>query len=109
MLFTNLQNRKNFTLQTLSEILFSLPVAMYFPKNHFLPDEFDTKISSLNAAGLIERWKLNYLPPLPEAFVSKHPKKLKLEQLLGGIYIFLGGCLMAFVSFLVEFSIRNNM
>jgi hypothetical protein len=95
-------------LSVLPEILFALPVAMYFPKNHFLANEVDSKISNLHSAGIIDRLIENYLVAIPKQSSSPGPKKLNFEQLTGGIYIFLGGCLIGILTFLVEILMKAS-
>lgn len=102
VIYANKRNYKNFTFRVLPEILFSIPLAMYFPKNHYLVNEVNTKISILHAAGLINRWTSEYLGMTYTAAPAKGPKKLNLEQLEGGIFIFVIGCVVGSIIFLFE-------
>lgn len=103
VIYQNKQNYKNFTFRVLPEILFSIPVAMYFPKNHYLVNEVNSKISLLDAAGIIEWLTLKYLGALKiEPADSTGPRKLNLEQLIGGIYIYAGGCVCGFLCLFLE-------
>lgn len=104
----NQKNYKNFTLRILPETLFSIPIAMYFPKNHFLANEVNSKISILHSAGLIDHWVSMYLTESPKETFSSGPRQLSVAQLMGGIYIYFGGLLLGFLTFLVELSSTQN-
>lgn len=101
-IYANQQNYKNFTFRVLPEVLLSVPMAMFFPKKHFLADEFSHKINILNSAGLIDKWMSNYLIKIPPEDQSAHPKKLTIDQLTGGIYLYLGGTFISLISFIIE-------
>lgn len=100
-MFKNMNN-KNYTLRVLREPLFSLPVAMFFPKNHFLTNEVSSVVSVLHSAGLIDHWIGNYAREMSKTSAVMGPKVLQIDQLAGGIYIYLGGCLIGTIIFLVE-------
>ena len=101
-----MQNQKNFTLRILPEILFSIPLAMYFPKNHYSASIINSKVKIIHSAGLIDYWKSNYLLNRPKEISLPKLKKLTLEQLAGGNYILFGGCFISFLVFLYE-NLRN--
>lgn len=102
VIYLNQQNSGNFTLRVLPEIIFSVPIAMFFPKNHFLANEINSKISILHQAGLIEKWISNYLNPIIQKSLDVGPQKLNIDQLSGVLYIYCAGCACAFVSLVVE-------
>jgi hypothetical protein len=102
VIYTNMQNQKNFTLKILPEILFSLPLAMYFPKNHFLASIVDAKVKILHSAGLIDFWISRYLKDSNNEILTPLPKMLTLEQLAGGIYVLLGGLTVSALAFFIE-------
>jgi hypothetical protein len=98
----NKENENNFTLRILPEVLFSVPIAMYFPKNHFLDNLIDQKINVLNSAGLVDYLIAKYAPKPVELETMSGPKRLTFDQLAGGIYVCLAGSLMSFLAFVVE-------
>jgi hypothetical protein len=98
----NKDNENNFTLRILPEVLFSVPIAMYFPKNHFLENLIDQKINILNSAGLVDYLISKYAPKPVEPETMLEPKRLTFDQLAGGIYVCLAGSLMSFLAFIVE-------
>lgn len=108
VIYANQQNRKNFTLHILPETIFSFPVAMFFPKNHFLVNEVNLRIRNLQSSGLVERWISNYL----DTSIKKVPlsvlRKLNLSHLSGGFSIYLSGCLFGLLCFLGELLLRRR-
>jgi hypothetical protein len=102
VLYANQQNYKNFTFRVLPEKLFSVPVVMYFPKNHYLKDQINSKTNILSSAGLINRWTSNYLWPTPAQNPQIGPKTLTVGQLAGGIFVYAGGCGLAIFGFISE-------
>lgn len=98
----NVENRNNFTLRILPEVLFSIPVAMYFPKNHFLDDVIDPKINILHSAGLIDYFIAKFSPRMLKEESLLGPKKLTFNQLAGGIYVYFAGCLISTFAFFAE-------
>lgn len=102
VIYANILNSKNFTFHVLPEILFSAPIAMYFPKDHPLSTEFSSRISILHSAGLIDRWTSNYLSLSRKQTSSAVPKKLNVGHLIGMLYIYSAGCIVGLVFFLLE-------
>lgn len=102
VLYANQQNYENFTLRVLPEVLFSVPVAVFLPKNHFLVNEINSQISILNAAGLVDYWITKYLHFKAREVSSSIPKKLNVGQLQGGLLMYLAGCGLGFLVFLIE-------
>lgn len=101
-----MHNQKNFTLRILPEILFSLPLAMYFPKNHYLAEIIDKKVKLLHSAGLLDFWTSSYLKQLNKDISSPGPSMLTIEQLAGSFYILLGGLTLGTFVFIVELSVH---
>lgn len=106
VIYSNQQNSKNFTFNVLPEPLFSIPVAMYLPKNHFLTNEINAKISILHSAGLIKRWTAEYLQESPKSIPSMGPKQLNVNQLFGILYVFIGGCMLSILFLMLEIIIK---
>lgn len=102
VIYANQQNYKNFTLRILPEIVFSVPVAIFFPKNHFLVDEINAKISDFNSAGLISFWTSKYLNANFKDVPTVGPRKITVDHLAGALFIFIAGCGCSFTCFVVE-------
>lgn len=101
VMYENKKNYKNFTYHVLPEVLLSMPVAMYYPKNHFLASTVNSKIRIIQSAGLIDKLMSKYLE-MPKQTPSTGPSKLSVKHLAGGLYIYVGGCLIAMICFLLE-------
>lgn len=86
----------------LPEVLFSVPVAMFFPKNHFLVGEIDSKINDLHSAGLVDKWTSDYLLSTQQRLYASGPRKINVQQLTGILIIFVGGCTVSILCFVVE-------
>jgi hypothetical protein len=104
----NKENENNFTLKILPEILFSVPIAMYFPKNHYLASIIDAKVKILHSAGLIDYWISQYLTYTNKEVPSTRPKMLTVEQLAGGMYVLLMGYGIGVLAFLAEISFAKK-
>lgn len=108
-MFANQQNYKKFTFHILQEILFSVPIAMYFPKNFYLVQEINKKVGIIQSTGLIDYWISFYLNSAFMKFqTSKSPKKLNLSHLSGGFLLWAGGCLLGMLFFISELFIRTK-
>lgn len=102
VIYANQQNYKNFTLRMLPEVVFSVPVAIFLPKNHFLADEISKKISIFNSAGLITFWTSKYLNSNFRDVPNVEPKKITVDHLAGALFIFVAGCCSGITCFVVE-------
>jgi hypothetical protein len=88
----------------LPENLFSIPIALYLPKNHYLVNEVDTSVRLIHSTGLIDYWisKYVHLFYLNYQIVDNEPKKLTFTQLYGIFIIWIGGCLLSILLFVIE-------
>lgn len=102
VIYANQQNYKNFTLRMLPEIVFSIPVAIYFPKNHYLVDEINAKISDFSSAGLISFWTSKYLNANFKNVPAAGPRQITVDHLAGALFIFIAGSSCSFTCFVVE-------
>ncbi|CAO1429976.1 unnamed protein product [Diamesa hyperborea] len=99
----NQHNDRNSTLTICKQQLLTIPIVLYFRKNHYLVKEVNEKISMINSAGLSEYWSKMNSGTLRNAQKSKRElRKLNLHQLLGGFQIWIGGCIIGLVTFVVE-------
>lgn len=105
ILYDNQKNYKNFTFKILPEILLAVPVAMYFPKNHFIVNEISSRINNIESAGLKNYFISKYLFVVKED-VSTPLVKLNLDHLSGGFVLYLGGCIFGIATLLLEISIK---
>ena len=104
VIYANQLNYKNFTFNILPEKLFSYPVAMFFPKNHYLIKYVENSIGHLQSAGLVHFWMSRYFDfsILNYAVVNTDPKKMTFDHLSGIFIIWLSGCIIACVCFSLE-------
>lgn len=105
VVYLNQKNFKNFSFRISNEYLKTSPVAFYFPKNSFLVEAFNEKISFLKSAGLIDFWiskhmDLKYVK-VKEADVGA--RSLKFMQLKGIFWIWFFGCMLSSLIFIAEF------
>ena len=111
VLYNNAKTWGTHLLQFCKEILYSHQFVIYFQKNSYLVTAINEVIESLQTNGLISHWRsqtmnIKYLKGPPK---TKEPKKLEMEQMAGGIYLFCGGLIASFTVFLIELiSIRIN-
>lgn len=79
-------------------------MAFYFPKNSFLTEAVNEKISILKAAGLIDFWISKHMDVkyVKVQEPTKEPTKLNFYQLSGIVCIWGFGCVSAFMVFIVE-------
>lgn len=100
----NQHTDQNTTLTTCKQQLLTIPIVLYFRKNHYLVKEVNEKISMINAAGLSEYWtKIHLEKTLRNGLKNKRElRKLNLHHLFGSIQIWIGGCIIGLVTFVVE-------
>ena len=62
------------------------------------------KILNMKASGLVDHWISQFMDMkyLNMKETKQGPKKLNLQQLSGSFQVWLGGCFIGFVSFLIE-------
>lgn len=91
----------NFNFEICKQQLVITPVVLYFQKGSFLTNPFNEKLNELINAGLIEYWNNLYLQTNVEA-TSSGPKILTITHLIGIFQIWITGCLVAFMVFIIE-------
>lgn len=105
VVYLNQKNFKSFSLLISNEYLKTSPITFYFPKNSFLVEAFDEKISFSKAAGLIDYWISKHMD-LKYIRVAEAPqgaRSLTLQQISGILKIWLAGCLTSSIVFLLEY------
>lgn len=109
VLYLNKLNHKNFTYRVLPEYLYWFNNVIYFRKNSPFIKAFDEKISLFKSAGLIEFWVSKYLDVAYLNFkeTSKAPRKFNIEQLEGGLRLWIYGCLISSLVFIFEYMYSN--
>ena len=103
--YKNQLNDRNATLTTCKEQLLTVPIVLYYRKNHYLVKEVNQKMSMINSAGLSDYWTKIYLEKtLKSDHKSKRElQKLNLQQLYGSFQIWIGGCIIGLLTFVGEF------
>jgi hypothetical protein len=103
ILYTNQQNFNGTLFLICKEKYLTIPVVIYCRKDFFLLQRLNIKIGQLLAAGLIDHWHSSILDQrFLHKIESKQPKKIALEHLMGGIILWIVGCLIATITFACE-------
>lgn len=100
-LFHNHVKKYDFIYATCKQPLVVTSVVLYLQKGSFLTEAFNEKLQLLNNAGLIEYWEKLFLQAKVET-TSIGPIKLTLSSLLGIFQIWITGCFIAIVVFIIE-------
>lgn len=104
VLYKNQINFKDFMYKVCKEFYTMVPVTIFFPKNSYLVENFNKKLSDFSAAGLFGFWAsahtdMKYLDFKPS---NTGPKQLTVNHLSGTIQILFGGLLLASILFVFE-------
>lgn len=104
ILYFNKLNYKDMTLTVCKEFLFTFQYGIYLRKNSFLEMKFNEKIRNLKSSGLIDYWASDFIRAeyMNMKIISNAPKKLNLEQLMGGFEVFIFIAATGFIIFLLE-------
>jgi hypothetical protein len=88
----------------LQEYFMVIPITMYFPKNSYLVEPFDTLLLQFQQAGLLNFWtSINEDKKFLEINAdTREPRKLTLEHLSGPFQIWLVGCFISVTAFFME-------
>lgn len=100
----NKQTYREFVLNICKEQLMTVNIVMYFPKNSYLREAFNKKLSELSTAGIVQYWINKHADPrfLNMKITQNGPRKMRIEQLSGVINLWLIGCAIALLVFLIE-------
>lgn len=104
VVYFNMINHNNYTLNVCKEQLLSMQYAMYFQKHSSLTQSFDVELMKLQTNGFLSHLNQNniqnkYLKP---DVSIRRPKALQLQQVMGSFWILLFGLLCAIFVGLVE-------
>lgn len=104
LLHLNKKNFKNFSFRVLNEHLYTGQACWTFPKNSYLAESFNEKLSTFTENGLIGFLTSKYMDPryLHIEEVKQGRKKLSLVQLLGGFQVLIGGLVTSMLLFCIE-------
>jgi hypothetical protein len=104
VIYRNEQNYKDFVLKVCKEQLMTVNIVMYFPKNSYLREAFNRKLSDLMTSGIVQYWINKFADPkfLNINMAQNAPKRLRVEQLSGVLNVWLIGCAVGFLAFLIE-------
>jgi hypothetical protein len=109
VIYRNQKYHKSFTLKVCKEQLFTVNIVMYFPKNFYLREAIDQKLSELSTAGLLQYHiqksaEMKFFRMTNE---QKGPKKLNIHHLVGVLNIWMMGCALSVVTFFLEIVSSN--
>lgn len=99
--YVNSIRQYNYVFEICKERLVQTPVVLYFQKSSFLTDIFNEKLDQLMNAGLIEYWHNQYFRTKVEKSVTG-PKPLNMANLKGVFEIWITGCIITFLVFVLE-------
>lgn len=104
LLHLNKKNFKNYTFRVLHEHLYTGQACWAFPKNSYLVETFNDKLSAFTENGLIAVQTSKYMDPkyLNVKEVKQGAKKLNYDQLFGGFQVWIGGLLISLFLFCLE-------
>lgn len=104
ILYFNKLNYKDMTLTVCKEFLFTFQYGIYLKKNSFLEMKFNQKIRNLKSSGLINFWASDFIRSeyMNIQIRNDSPKKLNMEQLMGGFEVLFLGVAVGFLIFLLE-------
>ena len=86
------------------EILYTHQYVIYFQKNSYLLNAANDVMEALQTNGLMSYWRsitmdIKFLKGPPE---PREPRKLDLDQLMGGVYLFCVGLMTGIMVFMLE-------
>lgn len=104
IVYRNQQTYKSFVLKVCKEELLTVNIVMYFPKQFYLKNAIDQKLNELATAGLLEFWIQNYADMRFFNIKSEQsgPKNLQMQHLFGIFNIWLIGCAISCIVFILE-------
>ena len=105
LLYLNKINHKKFHFRVLKEYLFTAQSCWAFPKNSWIVQAFDEKIGLMAENGLTDYLIRQFLDPqyLHIKNLKKGPRKLNIDQLLGGFEVLITGLFLSLLLFCFEF------
>lgn len=98
------ENEFHFSFIICKETFATIPIVMYFRKNFHLIGKINEVISELESRGLIEYWDNFYLNMRlgTSRKGPREPTTMTLSHIIGCFQVFLGGCFIAWLCFIIE-------
>lgn len=108
VIFFNKMTKMRFTQKTCREHIWDAKYVIYFPKNFYLIDAVDKKISGYLSSGIINHFisryvDLRYWKVKPE---QRGPQKLRLAHLEGAFILWFAMVVVSCVSFSIELAMN---
>jgi hypothetical protein len=102
--WSNQQNHLKFIHKVSLDPVLNDMMVIYFPKNFFLVDVINEKLSQIITAGLVDHWVKNNIDM---RFLKIQPPEMNRQQLSvthlrGAFYLFVVGLITSGVTFLLE-------
>lgn len=110
VMWANQRHLKKFVHKTCKEVMMTNSIVLYYPKNFYLSDAIDKKLSIFISSGIKGHW-LNKFMNKPSSVYKRGPKQFTVQRLAGFFNVFLIACALSFAIFLLEhfhFRIRNR-
>lgn len=106
LIYRNEKTHKSFVLKVCKEQLLTVSVVMYFPKNFYLKEAIDKKISELATAGFLDYWIREFVDPrfLDVQHDINGPTNMQIQHLTGIFDVWMIGLAVSMIIFLIEIS-----
>lgn len=108
VLYVNQQTFPKSIFQISKDYLYYHQYGIYFQKDSFLVDQVNEVIQSVASNGLLNQWTKQSINEkyLKSPALDKEPKQLQLDQLMGGLFLYIAGLCVSIFIFALE-NIRN--
>jgi tagatose-1,6-bisphosphate aldolase non-catalytic subunit AgaZ/GatZ len=108
VIYRNQKTHKRFILQICNERFSLINVVMYYPKNFFLKEAIDQRISELLSSGILHHWIERYIDDsYIDVKTGTERKQLSLNHLFGVFNILLIGYAIACICLIIEITMSK--
>lgn len=104
IIYSNMKHKNSFVHKVCKQNIYTVNIVIYFPKNFYLVEEINRKISSLLSAGIVSHLIEKYVDMRfwEGKTESKGRQKLSLKHLEGAFVLWIIFCSISFTFFLLE-------
>jgi hypothetical protein len=107
-LFDYSRTHPDFPYKICPESLLTINIVLYFPKNYYLRESFDSKIGRLVSSGFVEHWVRLYDYTNMWKTTKKGPRAIKLQHVKGSFYLLICGYLAGIIVLLAEIFVHKE-
>lgn len=90
------------------ENLMTINIVLYFPKNYYLRETFDSKIGQLVSTGFVEHWLKMYDYTSRWKSTRKGPRAIRLQHVKGSFYLLICGYLAGIIIMFAEMFVHKK-